>query len=360
MQYLTRENAQKITDRIMKIVPYNINIMNKDGIIIASGDESRIGKVHKGAKKALEMKEAYIVYQDTETDKKGINLPIFYNYEIVGIIGISGEVDDVMQIGQIVVTTAELMIENDVFSEYSVIKESRLNDFLHEWSQRQENEYTEKFLSQAEYFKIDITKKRVAVFISVKRIRYSVIEQVKYIISAEDYIVRQGIDSMLLVFLYDKGFERRLREVLNLTRDFSSCYIGEPDTVVYRTVKSVEKVREVAVKLERTERVVAYRDLQLECLLSDIHADQEIQELGKLLKENDLDQILQETILVYAANSENHSEVCEQLHIHRNTLNYRLNKIYEITEKNPRNGKDLLLLYMMVIYEILNQEKKHK
>ena len=27
MHYLTKENAQKITDRIMKIVPYNINIM---------------------------------------------------------------------------------------------------------------------------------------------------------------------------------------------------------------------------------------------------------------------------------------------------------------------------------------------
>lgn len=356
MQYLTKENAQKITDRIMKIVPYNINIMNKEGIIIASGAKKRIGKVHKGALKALEMKEAYIVYQDTDTDKKGINLPIFYNYEIVGIIGISGDVDEVMQIGQIVVTTAELMIENDVFNEYSVIKESRLSDFLHEWSRRKESEYTDKFLSQAEYFKIDITQKRVAVFISMKRVRYSVVEQVKNIISSGDYIIRQGMESMLIVFLYDRGFEKRLSGVMELTRDFSGCYIGEPDTVVYRTVKSVEKVREVAEKLKKTERIVDYKDLQLECLLSDIEVDQGIWELMRKLKENDSEQILQETIMVYASNSENNNEVCEQLHIHRNTLNYRLNKIHEITGKNPRNGKDLLLLYVVVIYGIMDSE----
>ena len=352
MQYLTKENAQKIADRIMKIVPYNINIMNKDGIIIASGDESRIGTVHKGALKALEMKEAYIVYQDTETERKGINLPIFYNYEIAGIIGISGDVDNVMQIGRIVVTTAELMIENDVYNDISVIKENRFNDFLYEWSQRKENEYTDKFIAQAEYFHIDITKKRVAVHIQVKRVRYSVIEQVKFILSPEDYIVRQNMEGMLLVFLYDAGFERRLKEVLSVSKDLCNCYIGEPDTVVWRTVNSAEKVREVAEKMKKTDRVLDYRDLQLECLLSGIDVDQSLLELERILEEKDSDGVLQDTLIAYASYNENHSKVCELLHVHRNTLNYRLDKIYEITGKNPRNGKDLALLYLLLLHRM--------
>ena len=118
---LDAESAQKIADRIMQIIPYNINIMDYDGIIIASGDENRIGTIHQGAVKAIEMKKPYVVYKDTETERKGINLPIFYSKNIVGVIGISGDVEAVMQIGQIVVITAQLMIENQIFSEMTSI-----------------------------------------------------------------------------------------------------------------------------------------------------------------------------------------------------------------------------------------------
>lgn len=71
MPYLTQSNAQKIADRIMEIVPYNINIMDQNGEIIASGDKSRIGSVHKGAVRAIERREAYNVYQDTDTERRG-------------------------------------------------------------------------------------------------------------------------------------------------------------------------------------------------------------------------------------------------------------------------------------------------
>ena len=63
----------------MEIVPYNINIMDQNGEIIASGDKSRIGSVHKGAVRAIERREAYNVYQDTDTERRGVNLPIIYN-----------------------------------------------------------------------------------------------------------------------------------------------------------------------------------------------------------------------------------------------------------------------------------------
>lgn len=54
MPHLTQNNAQRIADRIMEIVPYNINIMNQKGEIIASGDKGRIGSVHQGAVKVIE------------------------------------------------------------------------------------------------------------------------------------------------------------------------------------------------------------------------------------------------------------------------------------------------------------------
>ena len=44
--YLNTENAQKIADGIMKIIPCNINITDTAGEILASGDKSKIGRAH--------------------------------------------------------------------------------------------------------------------------------------------------------------------------------------------------------------------------------------------------------------------------------------------------------------------------
>lgn len=104
---LDAETARKIADGIMQIISYNVNIMDNTGVIIASGDEARIGTIHQGAVKALSMQKPYIVYKDTENERKGINLPISYNKNVVGVVGISGPVEEVMQIGQIVVVTVE-------------------------------------------------------------------------------------------------------------------------------------------------------------------------------------------------------------------------------------------------------------
>lgn len=356
MQYLTPENAQKIADRIMEIVPYNINIMNKEGIIIASGDKERIHTVHKGAVKALEMRESYIVYQDTETERKGINLPIFFNYDIAGVIGISGDVDKVMQIGRIVVTTAQLMIENDVYNDISAIKESRLNDFFHEWIQRTEAEYNEKLLSQADYYNIDMSKVRTAVYIHMKRVRYSVIEQLKAMLTRDDYIVRQSMEYIMILFLEEPRLGKRLGNIMNISPDLESCYIGEPDSVARNTVLSAEKTFEIATLLHCPQRIITHDQLRLPCLLRDIPISHGLKIQMEKLMEKDEDGHLRDTIIAYMEYGDDLKAVCGRLFIHRNTLNYRLDKIMELTGLNPKKGKDLMMLYILVLHIIMNQE----
>lgn len=73
---LSKSLAQKIVDRMMDIIPYNVNLMNKDGIIIASGDKDRINTLHLGAQEALQGTSAIEVYEEREGVKPGVNMPI--------------------------------------------------------------------------------------------------------------------------------------------------------------------------------------------------------------------------------------------------------------------------------------------
>ena len=40
---LNKDIAQKIVNKMMEVVPYNINIMDDEAVIVGSGEEERIG-----------------------------------------------------------------------------------------------------------------------------------------------------------------------------------------------------------------------------------------------------------------------------------------------------------------------------
>lgn len=70
---LSKAIAPKIVLEMMNVIPYNINVMDENGIIICSGDNERIGNIHEGAKKAIDSKHIIEVYEDNEKMKPGVN-----------------------------------------------------------------------------------------------------------------------------------------------------------------------------------------------------------------------------------------------------------------------------------------------
>ena len=125
---LTYNFAQRIVDRMMKVIPYNVNIMDSKGIIIASGDSLRVGKVHRGAFEAIERGILIEVYKSSGGAKPGVNMPIYYNNEIMGVIGISGDPKVVGSFAELVKITAELLITMPIFkNQITVFKKVIVN-----------------------------------------------------------------------------------------------------------------------------------------------------------------------------------------------------------------------------------------
>ena len=90
MLKLDKIQANKIVEKLMADIPYNINIMDERGKIIASGDSARIGERHRGAERAINERKNIEIYKDTSLEKKGTNEPIILNDHILGVVGISG------------------------------------------------------------------------------------------------------------------------------------------------------------------------------------------------------------------------------------------------------------------------------
>ena len=90
---LTRQLAQAIVGKLMSVLGKNINIMDQQGNIMASGDESRVNTFHQGAAQAVKDRKVLEVWADNVRDmegvRPGINVPIEFEGKVVGVVGIT-------------------------------------------------------------------------------------------------------------------------------------------------------------------------------------------------------------------------------------------------------------------------------
>lgn len=88
--------AQEIVNATAPLVGgHTINIMDTNGIIIASSDSERIGSFHQGAAEVLAQRTPVRIFQQDlpryPGSKEGINLPIIKEGQVLGVVGILGD-----------------------------------------------------------------------------------------------------------------------------------------------------------------------------------------------------------------------------------------------------------------------------
>lgn len=120
MNVLTDELAALIVEETVKRTNSNINIMNFNGEIIASFDKRRIGQVHEGARKVLASGDIVILSEEETSylqgTQPGINLPIIFQDNVVGVIGITGDPSALVHVADLVKMSTELLLYQNYFT----------------------------------------------------------------------------------------------------------------------------------------------------------------------------------------------------------------------------------------------------
>lgn len=111
---LDHDLAQDIVDRAMAILPYNVNVMDNQGLILGSGEPERINTRHEGAQ--LVLANGRVVEIDAQTAahlkgvQPGINLPLLLDQRLIGVLGITGEPEQLRTYAELVRMTAEMLV----------------------------------------------------------------------------------------------------------------------------------------------------------------------------------------------------------------------------------------------------------
>ena len=171
--HISKTSAKQIVNEISKLVKQNINLMDEKGCIIASCDKDRIGQFHEGAFKIITEKldEYYITDElATETARKGLNLPLELDGEIVGVVGITGSYDEVINSGRLIKKMTEILLMEKRTSYHQLMDKRVRNAFLEEWLINSGYVNYRELEERGHALNIDINRPRRVIIASVEEL----------------------------------------------------------------------------------------------------------------------------------------------------------------------------------------------
>jgi carbohydrate diacid regulator len=363
---LIPELAEKIVREVQKLIGEDIIVVNTEGFIIASTDPVRVGTFHEGALIALQKKRKLIITAEDQLKlsgvKAGINLPIFFQHDVIGVIGITGEPNKVTPFGEVIRKMTELLISENYYAEQFDWHTRAVESFVMDWVQAKE--WNHSFLDRAKLLSIDIVAKRLVVIIEfiginspLSRDSWSTIFN-RFQQNTKEVVARSGNERMVLLINCSSSpskatIEKRLMQFFQFLRNNFGIQAaaGVGQATDSKEISNSYQQAERSLKIGKLNGMITFdEDLTLEMISEEIRpnskADFVLRTIGPLLKEAELLETLKELF------RQNHSlkNTSNTLHIHINTLHYRLKKVEDLTQLNPNNIHDLVTLYLGILF----------
>ena len=378
--FITSENAQMIVDEIKKAIHRDLNIMNDKGIIIASTDHNRIGQLHCGAQTLLQSEETELIITadcEAEGTRCGINLPITIRGAYVGVIGITGDPDDVADLGSAIQKMTEIMIIGIQRQEELNLWEIERLNFIKDWIFSEVTDQ-DTFELRAHLLGVDLFQPRVLCEFGFRpdsetdkpgyeQIQNaSLIQRIKLLVSRNAQNICVSVDSRIVVLFAEKNLDAVSRLAYQICSDIKSAYmvdlycgISQP-ALDYRRVSECYREALAACRASScfgTKEVLIYESGNLVYLIQSVpqtQLERLQQRVFKDCTEKEKLEMLEALNLFFISNG-NISQASSAAFVHTNTFLYRLKKLHRKTGFDPHKPRDIGTLYFLWVYNQMDK-----
>lgn len=348
---IDRALAQQIVDTVRDVCGQPVNFIREDGVILASTRPERIGTLHEAGRAAARSGTVQEVTRTQGGSQPGINLPVLHNGQLVAVIGITGEPDAVRRYAHLAERITLLLVREQELSDYNRTQADKrryaLDALLNPGSG--DRAYLEELLRHLGV-NADTPKRLVLVQLQPGA------GQTLSGLEARAEALCRNIGMVLYHYYYPDTLAAVLDDDLlpqagRALRDFAAAQKGQCKIGIGRRVPLGELAasRQTARTACRslTARDVHYAlfdDLTWELVLADLQPDTRTALLHKTL--DALEKADRALLRVYFEQDLSLQKTCAALFLHKNTLQYRLNRIEKRCGLNPRSFRDGALLYL--------------
>jgi len=378
MLTISREMAQSIVEEIETVINERINIMDSDGIIMASSDESRLGQYHGGAFRVVteRLKELTVQYDGEYTgSRQGVNFPIVIDNEIIGVVGISGDREQVFKFGHIIKKMTEILILeyyrtsrliHDEQAKTSFLTDLLFSDQLDDRSVR----------ARAQVFGIDILSPCVIVVCEVsfhtgkgvteqarpdKTTRERILDEIRWQIRLDPKAQVLMHGSAYVLFLGAESFPNMEHQLQTLKSRLEASWNVRIASGIGTIASDFTRIRQsyiAAVKAASIAHIYfdgvcrRYESLGIELVVEELPRTVRMELLSRVFRNGGLTDIEEWVRLLdsYFRMNGSINRMAEDLYIHKNTVQYRLAKLKEQTGYDVRDARDAAMLYLAMMF----------
>jgi carbohydrate diacid regulator len=370
---LKQELAEKLVKEVRKLIDEEVIVVGTDGIIIASTDRNRLNSFHEGAFRVSNNKQRLIITKEDESQlkgvKAGVNFPILFQNDVIGVIGITGEPEKVLPLGEITRKMTELYISESYYAEQFDWKSRAVEAFVFDWIQKKD--WDSAFTDRAALLNMNLQTNRQIVMmelITPQPITREIWSSIQHALpfKRNDVMVRWGNEKIVL-FL-DIGVKDNQKSIKGRLKQFQEILMRNLKIEAFAGIGQVTHPSNVNLSYQQAERalkiaqkqhtIIFDSDLTLDMLLDDVNSHNKMEFLkrtiGTIVHEEELIETVQQLFL----KNNSLKETAQALHIHINTLHYRLKKLEERTGLNLKNMKDFTTLYLA--FYLLDEKTKNQ
>ncbi|MCF6470595.1 sugar diacid utilization regulator [Nonomuraea sp. MG754425] len=342
--------AQEIASDTSAVIGFNVLITDERGIVIGSGDARRVGTFHEASVEVLRTRRAawHTSAQAHELRgvRPGITLPLVVAGDAVGTVGITGSPSRVRRFGLVVRRQTEILLKESVALRSGLLRERATEELCRDLAAFDPDVVeAEHLLSRARELGYELATARVALLVAAPGARPRALHEV--FDDPQDIVAALGSGRFVVL---------RRHPVAGPIPVPEGALIG-----VGGVAGSVPELRDSyhdAADALRLGRLVApaapvhlIDDLRVHQALSAAggRARARLRDgaLGGLRAERDWP-VLRETIIAWCEHGFNLVQAAEALHIHRNTLVYRLAKVDDGLRERPQS------LYLACVADLID------
>ena len=360
---------------LSEISDLQVDMLDDNAVYLSSAEASKIGQTDPVAAQMLSenLNERYHNLPG-EQERVAYYIVMWHNNQRIGAFRLTGPLEKIDACKKVIQTVSSLLIEDHFYNERERMKASSIAIIIDEWFHLTPDSDCSEFYERAKITGIDLNLPRVVVQMHIHNLQrlpnepgkpqHNTLGRLADVLfnlmlnhidrERNDYCVSAGNDFVLLLAVSDLKEAKKLIEQLkySIERRYAvSVFSGfSPVMTDFRTVGAGYRFAQLATRVARSQNkpFAFYDDLSMELLLSNIPPSVKQDYVSKVYQGCTPAEIREWTNLlaVYFKCNGSLNETAKQLYLHKNTLQYKLSKIFERTGFDPRNRIDCVTLYL--------------
>lgn len=365
-----KSSCMKIVQEISNIIGERVNMMDHEGMIIASTDPARIGTFHAGARRVVEERlESLTIHGNEEYEgaKPGLNLPIEFQNDIIGVIGVTGPEKKVGKYGQIIKKMTEILLLDIAMRQELDVEQRIRARFLNDWIHGLPQEINRQMVDSGRQLGIDITAPRRILLVSILPRRGPATVALQRGIDAAEGSVRKILSTLTEPIVFKSGsalvclvpraedgrmleFARAVKARIETDQALSVC-VGIDDAVgsyihIRTAYQHAQKALRTCVRSPSRD-IRLYESINMEIFSGEIPDLIKLEYIRRIFRNCPPEEIEGWIALLdtYYGCEGSTTQAAGMLFIHKNTLQYRLRLLHEKTGYDPRSIRFSSLYY---------------